>query len=153
MSSRRPGFTILEILLVALAFGIAASVAAFLLNRNRASQRDAQRISDVAVLRSGLTQFWLQNANFPQTDPVDLGRPGASADKLTGNGFVAASTNATPVYLLQVPVGPNANEFYRYHGSSQGYSIRFTTERPTVYGVAGTWYAHSDGVDQDDSQK
>lgn len=152
MTTRR-GFTILEILVVIVVVGILATVAVYALNVTRAANRDDKRISDVSVLRAGLSQYWLEQATYPASTGVNLGEQGANADKLTSSGFVSANDPSTPVYLLQVPVGPKANEFYYYHGSASGYSIKFTTERPTVYGAAGTYYAHSSGVDKDNSEK
>lgn len=141
----------LEVLVVIAIIGILAAVAVYSLSVTRASNRDAKRISDISVLRAALSQHWLQKATYPQSEKVDLGRPGAEADKLTGNGFVGATIEATPVFMLQVPVGPKAGEYYTYRGASEGYSLRFVTERPTAYGVAGAYYAHSDGVDREDN--
>ncbi len=147
------GFTILELLVVIAIVGILAAAAVYVLNITRASNRDAKRLSDVSVIQASLTQYWLQKASYPQTNAVDLGKPGVGADKLTGNGFVAKNVDASPVYLLQVPIAPKAGEYYTYVGSSQGYTLRFTTERSSAYGKAGVWYAHSGGVDQDPTQK
>lgn len=148
-----PGFTLLEIIIVVLIVGILGAVGIYSLNVTRAMNRDAKRVSDVSVIRAALTQFWLQSATYPVSDPVDLGRPGANADKLGDTGFVAANTVTTKQFLQAVPTGPNAGEYYRYHGSATGYSLRFTTERATAYGAAGIWYAHSTGVDHQDAEE
>lgn len=153
MKRLRSGFTILEVLIVIVFVGILAAVAIYSLNVTRASNRDSKRISDVSVIHAAITQFWLQQATYPASTPVDLGAPGASADKLTASGFVAADSNSSPVYLSQIPQAPKSGEYYRYHGSASGYSLRFVTERPTAYGAAGAWYMHSGGVDQEDSEK
>lgn len=147
------GFTLFEALVVIVIVGILAAVAVYSLNVTRASNRDSKRVSDISVLRAGLTQYWLQKASYPQAAAVDLGKPGAGADKLTDNGFVASDQVANTTFLQAVPAGPSGGEYYRYHGSSSGYSLRFTTERTTAYGVAGTWYAHSDGVDKQDVER
>jgi prepilin-type N-terminal cleavage/methylation domain-containing protein len=110
--SLKKGFTVLEVLVVIAIIGILAAVAVYSLSVTRASNRDAKRISDISVLRAALSQHWLQKATYPQSEKVDLGRPGAEADKLTGNGFVGATIEATPVFMLQVPVGPKAGEKY-----------------------------------------
>jgi prepilin-type N-terminal cleavage/methylation domain-containing protein len=147
------GFTILEILVVVAIVGILGAVAIYSLGVSRASTRDAKRISDVSVIRAALTQYWLQKASFPESDKVDLGKPGTNADKLTGNGFVSKDVGAQPVFLLQVPFGAKSGEYYQYQGAKEGYSLRFMTERETAYGPAGVWYAHADGVDQQDIVK
>ena len=148
-----PGFTLIEALATILIVGILASVAVYSLSITRASNRDAKRVSDISVLRASLTQYWLQKASYPETTAVDLGKPGVGADKLADGGFVAKDAQSATTFLQSVPVGPSAGEYYRYHGSSQGYSLRFTTERVTAYGAAGTWFAHTDGVDKLDTEK
>lgn len=147
------GFTLLELMVVVVVIGILAAAAIYSLNITRAMNRDGKRVSDVSVIRAAMTQYWLQKATYPQSDPVNLGQPGAGADRLSGAGFTAADVAVAPVFLDRAPTGPKAGEYYRYHGSAQGYSLRFTTERQTVYGPAGTWYAHADGVDKDDGEK
>lgn len=149
----KPGFSILEAIIVVIFIGILASVAVYSLNLTRQSSRDEKRVSDVSVMRAALTQFWLQKATYPMSAAVSLGKPGAGVDKLTGDGFVPASTNSSPVYLQAIPQAPNAGEYYVYHGSATGYSIKFTTERATAYGAAGTWYGHASGVDKVDAEK
>jgi len=151
--SRKPGFTLLEALVVILIVGILAAIAIFSLSITRASNRDAKRVSDVSVVRAALTQFWLQKAAYPQNSGVDLGRPGSGADSLSLNGFSSADQAAAPIFLQALPTGPKAGEYYRYHGSASGYSLKFTTERGTAYGAAGTWFAHTDGVDKNDVER
>lgn len=146
------GFTILELLVVVTVVGILAAVAIYSLNITRAMSRDSKRVSDISVIRAALTQHWLQKAAYPASDAVDLGKPGANADVLGGNGFTAKDQAIEPIFLQQVPVGPKAGEYYRYHGSAGGYSLKFTTERASAYGVAGTYYAHSGGVDKVDQE-
>lgn len=147
------GFTLLEVLVVVLIVGILAAVGIYGLGVTRAMNRDTKRVSDISVVRAALTQYWLQKASYPESESLDLGRPGANADRLGGTGFVAADQQPTPIILDRVPTGPKAGEYYRYHGSAKGYSLRFTTERATAYGPAGTWYAHTDSVDKDDAEK
>lgn len=147
------GFTILELLVVIAAVGILAAVAIYSLNVTRAMSRDAKRVSDISVIRAALTQHWLQKASYPAADPVDLGRAGTGAEVLAGNGWATSDQAIEPIFLQRIPTGPKANEYYRYHGSAQGYSLKFTTEKETAYGAAGTYYAHSGGVDREDAEK
>ncbi len=153
MKKKFVGFTILEVIVVILFIGILAAAAVYSLNITRASNRDAKRISDVAVIRAALSQYWLQQATYPASVGVDIGRPGTGTNKLVVGGFVGADSNVSPVYLDRVPVGPKSNEYYRYRGSSAGYSLRFVTERQTIYGTQGRWYVHSTGIDQEDAEK
>lgn len=148
----REGFSILELLIVLGIVGILAAAAIYALGVSRANSRDAKRVSDISVVRSGLSQYWLQKASYPVNEAVELGKAGSNAVGLTSNGFVGQEGGGT-VILGQLPIGPKANEFYLYKGSANGYSLRFTTERDTAYGPAGTYYAHAGGVDQQDVEK
>ncbi|MEK7655227.1 MAG: type II secretion system protein [Patescibacteria group bacterium] len=148
------GFTILELLIVLAIVGTLVGVAVYALGVSRAKSRDSKRVSDISVLRSSLSQYWLQKASYPVTqgDGVLLGSPGANADGLSSEGFVGQSGGGA-VILPMVPVGPKTGEFYRYKGITGGYSLQFKTERDTAYGKAGTYFAHSVGVDQEDTEK
>ncbi|MBI4139160.1 type II secretion system protein [Candidatus Uhrbacteria bacterium] len=146
------GFTLLELLIVLAIVAMLSSVAVYSLGVSRAKSRDAKRASDVSVLRSALSQYWLQKAGYPLSEGVDLGRPGAEADGLTSEGFVGQGGGGA-VILPRVPIGPKSGEFYRYKGTAGGYSLRFVTERETVYGPEGTYYGHAGGVDSEDVEK
>ncbi len=149
----RRGFTILEILIVILVFALLGTLAVLSLRSARLRLRDAQRISDVTVLRTALSQYWLEKASYPASGGANLGQPGTNTDVFTAAGFVAARDAAPPIYLSHVPTGPNANEYYRYRGAADGYSIRFQTESDTTFGKANVYYVHASGIDQKDEEK
>jgi prepilin-type N-terminal cleavage/methylation domain-containing protein len=141
---RSSGFTIIELLVVIAVVGILGAASVYSLGVSRATSRDAKRVSDISVL---------QKAAYPIGGPADLGKPGAGADRLTDIGFIARDAQADLILLDRIPTPPMAGEYYRYRGTADGYSLRFRTERPTAYGPAGTWYAHSNVVDQEDIEK
>lgn len=149
--THRRGFTLLEVLIVVAVFGLLASLAALSLNSARASLRDAQRLSDVSVIRASLSQYWLEKATYPESAGLMLGQAGSQ--RLTSAGFVDAADQSSPNYLDRVPTGPKGNEFYRYQGGSNGYSIRFQTESKTDLGAANVYYAHASGIDREDANK
>lgn len=155
MSSSRflRAFTILELLIVFAVFGLLATLAVLSLNSSRARMRDAQRVSDVSLVRTALSQFWLEKATYPESQGSNLGQAGQNADVLTGVGFVARENAAAPVYIERMPIGPKAGEYYRYHGGPNGYSLRFMTETETVYGLPGVYYAHASGVNTTDQEQ
>lgn len=146
------GVTIPELLIGVLVIGIVVAIFTYALGVQRAMSRDAKRISDVSVLRAALSQHWLQKASYPVTDGLYLGQPDG-AQRLTGSGFAPAGDNTLPIFLENLPTGPKSGEYYAYRGTNSGYSLRFTTERETAYGMAGTYYAHSSGVDRLDELK
>lgn len=143
----------LELLIVLAVFGLLAALAILSLNNARRAQRDAQRLSDISLLRSALGNYWLEQAKYPVSDGTELGRPGANADVLTQPGFVGRADAKPPFYLERVPVGPSVNEYYLYKGTLNGYSIRFVTESETALGKANVFYLHSTGIDQTDDEK
>ena len=147
------GFTILEILIVIAALGLLVTLGAISINGARARMRDAQRMSDVSVLRSALSQMWFEKATYPVSTGVNLNAAGTNTETLTSEGFTTAAAAQQPVYLERVPTGPNANEYYRYKGTSNGYSIRFQTERDTALGKANVYFLHSTGIDLQDTEK
>ncbi|HEU0050799.1 MAG TPA: type II secretion system protein [Patescibacteria group bacterium] len=148
-----PAFTVLELIIVIAVFGLLATLWAISWNSARAELRDAQRLSDISVLRSALSQYWLEKATYPVATNLDLGKPGVNADALTPNGFVSKSDVGTSVYLSPIPQGPKTGEYYRYHGGATGYSIRFQTERVTAFGNANVYFAHASGIDTKDEEK
>ncbi|MDO8618024.1 MAG: prepilin-type N-terminal cleavage/methylation domain-containing protein [Candidatus Uhrbacteria bacterium] len=152
-SALRRGFTILEILIVILVFALLATLAILSLRSSRLRLRDAQRISDVTILRTALSQFWLEKASYPASGGVNLGQPGTNTEVFTAEGFAAAREAKPPIYLPRVPIGPKLNEYYRYRGAADGYSIRFQTESETTLGKANVYYAHASGIDQKDEEK
>lgn len=155
MSYRRlaKGFTVLEVLIVLAVFGLLVTLAVLSLNSARARTRDAQRLSDISVLRNGLSMYFSEKATFPVTAGLFLGQPGANADVFTSDGFVARDAARPPIYLNRVPMGPTANEYYYYHGGPNGYSLRFKTESETILGKANVFYAHASGIDSADDEK
>jgi type II secretion system protein G len=149
--TNKRGFTLIELLVVIAIIGVLATISVLVLNGARAKSRDAKRVSDIQVLRAALEQHWLEKAAYPAAAAaVQLGT--GNQKTLTSNGFEAVATGA--VYLPLVPVGPKSNEYYLYTSTvTTGYAIQFTTEGPTNFGPAGTYYGHSNGVDTDSSSK
>lgn len=148
----KKGFTLIELLIVIAIIGLLSVTSIVILNQARIKSRDAKRVSDIQVIRAGLEQHWLEKASYPTTAAqVQLGTGNYST--LTANGFEATPTGL--VYLAKVPVDPKPSTYYRYQctGGTTGYTIQFTTEGVTTYGAAGTYYAHSNGVDTDSTEK
>lgn len=147
----RRAFTILEALIVIAVFGLLATLAVLSLNSARASLRDAQRLSDINIVRAGLSQYWLEKATYPEAEELFIGAQGAN--RFTSAGFVDQADPSTPVYIEFLSSGPRSNEFYRYRGGANGYSIRFQTETRTDLGPPNVYYAHASGIDQEDELK
>ena len=153
LRKQESGFTILEGLIVLAVFGVFATLAVLSLNSARARMRDAQRLSNVSIVRTALSRYWLEKATYPASTGVDLGAPGTNTDALTADGFVDREDIKDKQVYIQVPAGPNAGEYYHYKGNPNGFSIRFKTERDTDLGKANIYFAHSTGIDQQDIEK
>lgn len=150
----KPGFTVLEVLIVLAVFGLLATLAVLSLNSARARVRDAQRLSDVGTISAALSRYWLEKATYPSSAGVMLGAPGMNTEVLSAGGFEKREKAQVPIYLERLPVGPKVGEFYRFKGGANGYSIRFETESETMLGKANVFYAHSNGaMDGKDEEK
>ena len=149
----QPGFSILEGLIVLAVFGVFATLAMLSLGSARARMRDAQRLSNVSIVRTALSRYWLENATYPSLTDTDLALPGTNTDVLSASGFLSRSDVKDQIIYIQVPSGPNVGEYYHYNGGPNGFSIRFKTERDTDLGKANIYYAHSTGIDQDENVK
>ncbi len=147
--SSRPGFSLLEGLIVLAMVGLLAAFAAVSLNSARARTRDAQRLANMSTIRAALQLYWLEKATYPASEGANLGQAATKSEVLTSNGFQAKAEAAGTVFLPQVPTGPKVNEFYVYKGGPNGYSIRFQTESDTEFGKANIYYLHSNGIDRD----
>ena len=147
------GFTVLEGLIVLAVFGVFATLAVLSLGSARARMRDAQRLSNVSIIRTALSRYWLEHATYPALQDVNLAQPGTKTDTLTSNGFMDRTEIKDQVIYIQVPSGPNVGEYYHYKGGPNGFSIRFKTERDSDLGKANVYFAHSTGVDQEDVEK
>jgi len=152
MERKLKGVTIPELLIGLLVIGMVVAIFVYALGVQRATTRDAKRISDISVLRAAIGQFYLQKATYPISEGFFIGQPGG-AERLGGSGFTIAEDPTTPVFLDRVPSGPKSGEYYAYRGNQNGYSLMFVTERVTAYGPPGTYYAHATGVDQLDELK
>lgn len=151
--SSRPGFTLLEGLIVLALLGLLAAFAAVSLSSARARTRDAQRLSGMSSIRSALQLYWLEKATYPMSDSIALGQAATKSETLTSNGFSTRAEAQGTSYLPIVPTGPNVGEFYLYKGGPNGYSVRFKTESDTEFGKANIYYLHSTGIDKDGTLK
>jgi len=150
--NKQKGFSLLELLVVIGIIVILAAISIVALNGQRANARDAKRISDITLMKTALELYYSDEGEYPiVTEPIILGSQGKEklCSKAEG-GFVAANTQCTEKtnYMSLVPSDPLPMQKYWYVGAAKGYDITFTTETKTdSLGKAGTYHAHSEGID------
>jgi prepilin-type N-terminal cleavage/methylation domain-containing protein len=97
--SLKPGFTVLEVLIVLAVFGLLATLAVLSLNSARARVRDAQRLSDVSTISAALSRYWLEKATYPSSAGVELSAPTSNTEVLSAGGFEKRDKAQPPIYL------------------------------------------------------
>lgn len=152
---QQPKSSIIGVLLTFLLIGILASASVFLLNESRMKARDAKRLVDVKRLSTALEFYNLEHSSFPIVEkPIQLGTSATAklCDAKSG-AFVESIVSCETEYTKSgIPLDPSGN-LYTYQGSKTGFSIKFETQGDTELGVAGVYYAHSNGIDSNSNVK
>ena len=151
----RKGFSPIELLAVILMIGILTLVAVSFLNDARAKARDAKRLVDITRLKTALEFYQLENGSYPQYENViTLGvEPYVKLCESAVGAFVSSGVECQTDFMAPVPLDPQRTKQYMYAGIADGYTISFSTEKESIYGAPGLYYAHSTGVDKDPTAK
>ncbi len=99
LKKNQAGYTLTELLVVILVFGIMSAFAVVVLNTARRDTRDMKRVADVTTIRMAL-ELYYHNCNEYPTVLV----PGASLDAVECNGLI---------FLKKVPYDPSGAS-YKY---------------------------------------
>jgi general secretion pathway protein G len=154
---KKNGFSLLELLVVILVILILATISVLAINSQKAKARDAKRISDIRQIQTALEFYKSDEGEYPIiSEPIILGSQNvAKLCAKTNGAFVSAQTicKEESTYMLNIPADPLPFRNYTYTGNGSGYSISFTTERPSLLGQAGTYYAHSAITDKSAENK
>lgn len=128
----RPGFTLLEILLVVAAIGILAGIVIIAINPGKqlGDTRNAQRRVDVNTILNAVYQYSLDN-NGSLPTAITTTATGICLDTGTCTSLVELSGDLTPTYIVSMPVDPSVTATA---GATTGYTIskNATTGRVTV---------------------
>ncbi len=148
---KEQGFSLIELLIIIIIIILLAGISIIALNGQRAKARDAKRISDIKQIQTVLEFYYSDEGEYPQSEqPLILGSVNAVklCSKAEG-GFVSKQTECSQetIYMSSVPQDPLTDKQFTYTGTAEGYDIIFSTERETVYGPAGIYHAHSEGID------
>jgi len=136
----KPGFTLVELLVVISIIGILSSFAVVSLNDARVKARDALRRGDTAQLRTALNLYYDDYGEYVACGSWDDNAEdfGATADCYNGD-FTNALTGGSRPYMASIPRDPrNPNNdpeinnvyLYRYVSRSDGseYALVYSLE-------------------------
>lgn len=150
-----PQSSIISVLLIFLLIGSLAGASVYLVSTSQAKARDSKRLVDIARLQTALEYYKLEHSAYPlQPTALPLGLPQTArlCDAKAG-GFVDATTQCQTEYTkLGVPLDPSGDS-YLYLSDGKGYTLAFITEQATELGVAGSYFAHSTGIDRNGGVK
>lgn len=105
------GFTLIEIMVVALIIALLASVVIVNVNRARMKGRDAKRISDLNTVASALAVYYADNHEYPNFSATG----GCDTSKDTFELMVQdLQSNYLASATIQDPFGHNTDWGYRY---------------------------------------
>ena len=160
MNARR-GFTIVELLIVIAVIGILVTISVVGFGKFQATSRDAQRVSKVTVLVSGLEHYYNQNGEYPSCadlagDPADVTRdrlPTTDPDALraptsTGQGtsFVCQDLNEASEDVFAF-VGDGSSACETAGGYCLSWTIKYLDEANGT--IASVTSQHHDDPDPD----
>jgi prepilin-type N-terminal cleavage/methylation domain-containing protein len=147
---KQNGFSLLELLIVILVIIGLATISAVAVNSQRAKARDAKRISDIRQIQTALEFYKSDEGEYPVVaDPIILGKEQVKLCGKAEGGFVSASKECqeASTYMTAIPTDPLSGKDYFYAGTAETYDLQFTTERQSILGVAGTYFAHPNSTD------
>ncbi|MBN1325390.1 prepilin-type N-terminal cleavage/methylation domain-containing protein [Candidatus Falkowbacteria bacterium] len=149
-NNKQNGFSLVELLIVILVILVLATISALAVNSQKAKARDAKRISDIRAIQTALEFYKSDEGQYPiYEQTLILGKDVTKLCSKAEGSFVSASTvcSAETTYMAEIPADPLSGNIYLYYGSADTFDISFTTEKPSVLGAAGNYYAHPGDID------
>lgn len=109
LNTKKPGFTLIEILVVVALIAILAAITIIAINpaRNFADTRNAQRSSDVSTILNAVTQYTSEQGNSLATFgtvPNCSATPAAIGE---GTGNINLGATLVDDYIVAVPMDPS----------------------------------------------
>ena len=139
--SREKGFTLIELLVVVAIIGMLVSVIMVSFGQARLRSRDSKRLSDIQQVRTGLDLYFNLGGGYPSAATWNTG---------------AISCNGQ--FVMNVPFDAILESYYVYVGNPaqtttacgqpghRDYYVSITTEGPTDWGPAGTYFLSPRGL-------
>jgi len=130
MKYKKPGFTLLEILLVVAAVGLLAAIVFVAINPSEqlGKVRDTERQSEVDTLHDAIRQYNIDNSEWPD-EIASMSANSAKeicADGVSDEACINLTDDLTPEYIADVPSGP------RTEGTGSGYVVSKQNTRVRV---------------------
>ncbi len=120
-SSKKAGFTLLEMLLVIAIVAILAAIVIVAINpaRQLAQARNAQRASDLNQIYKAIQQYYIDNLEYPWDDPLNQGGDpdGNKAWEICGTGGEVDDVTCVnlsalaPTYISALPANPAGGNY------------------------------------------
>jgi prepilin-type N-terminal cleavage/methylation domain-containing protein len=137
--SKQTGFTLIELLVVVAIIGMLVSVIMVSFGQARLRSRDAKRLSDINQVRTGLDLYFNNGGGYPSVAVWNTGK-----------------LNCSGTHIMDVPFDAVQGSYYIYAGQNattacgvpgfRDYYVAVTTEGPTDWGPAGTYYLSPRGL-------
>ena len=123
-SAKKPGFTLLELLVVIFIIAIISTLAYISLESSRAKSRDTRRLADVYQIRQALELYRETEGSYPASLP-------SPQQALVGD-------KSGKAYLTPMPCDPKTRLPYAYSlAATGGYRLTFNLERDNLDYPAG----------------
>jgi prepilin-type N-terminal cleavage/methylation domain-containing protein len=130
MTSRRKGFTLIELMLVIAIIGLLSTVALYAQRRTQQKSRDVQRVSNVAELQKALALHAAAQGSYPVMNGC-IDASDAVTTLLIGGGYITAEAH------LVDPLAPSdIAQCYRYEGTGSAYTLTYTLETDSLQGLS-----------------
>jgi prepilin-type N-terminal cleavage/methylation domain-containing protein len=133
--NNQSGFTLVELLVVITIIGVLSSTAYIGFGRIKAGARDDTRISDLAIIKTALSLYYIDNGNDP-SNPYPVVGPKI----LIGDGTIDDqnfSIALAPKYIKVLPKDPSyPQEYYAYRAEKNPGSFNVCAKMEAKSGIA-----------------